>query len=259
MRTATLHNRVVQDLDVVMKAVGDILPAKMPKRYEGRTFNLSSFIRSMNVRTEPLGVFHERHDDLEMPENSVVVSGLWLPQNELPENGSSADVRLLWHVHPATKRVSMTPTQWERRRFYFWERLSHELVHRHQDGKRVRTEREPFSYRVRSTERSRKEKQAYYGNYDELEAYAHDAALEFVIWFPDMSFKSAAALASSVPVGHPVGPTWTDYLGAFDKHHPAVRAFKAKTRSWWGTLRAAPEFYERLRLPKLLCSTSFNT
>lgn len=251
MRTDALHRRVVTDLDEMMHAVGEFLPAKMPARYEGRSFNLSSFIRRMNGLTEPLGVFNERADDLEMPKHTVVVSGLWLPKAELPENGSRADVRLLWHVHPSSNRISLSKTQWDRRRFYFWQRLAHELIHRHQDAHRG-TDREARTYSVRDTQRDIKMQQAYYGNYDELEAYAHDAALEFITWLPDMSFHQACDTVCALPDSHPVGAAWTEYLSAFDRTHPAAVAFKRKTKAWWDTMRAAPSIYERLELPRLL-------
>ena len=251
MRTDALHRRVVQDLKSVSERVGDILPPKMPKRHEGRSYNLSAFLRRMNERTESLGVFHERHDDIAMPEHTLVVSGLWLPKVELPENGSRADIRLLWHVHPNTKRILMSRNVWDRRRFYFWQRLAHELVHRHQDARRE-DDSEARTYAVRTEHRDRKSQQLYYGNYDELEAYAHDAAMEFITWMPDLSFGAAVRAVDALPHSYVVVPAWTDFLSAFDETHPATAAFKRKTKAWWDTMRATPAIYEQLRLPKLI-------
>lgn len=249
MRTDALHRRVIRDCGDVMDAVGKVLPAKMPQRHEGHAINLAPFIQRLNTATEPLGIFNERKDDLEIPFGALVVSGLWLPQDELPENGSTADVRLLWHAHPTTQRIPMTQLKWNRRRFYFWLRVSHELVHRHQDARRDE-DAGTRTYRVTADERDTKELQSYYANYDELEAYAHDTALEMVTWYPCATFH--ASIVGAGQTQGAVESTWNVFLSAFEPSHPAVDAFKRKVRSWWDVMRQTPEFYSRLQLPRLV-------
>lgn len=249
MRIDALHRRVSQNIDEMMDAVGEVLPAKMPKRLEGASINLVSFIRRLNAVTEPFDIFNERSADREIPEGLVVVSGLWLPKDELPENGSSADIRLLWHTHPNTKRVQVTQMKWDRRRFYFWQRVAHELIHRHQSAHRSDAS-DPRTFRVNAEDRTLKELQAYYGNFDEIEAYAHDTAMEFCSWYPDAPFRDARVQAEQV--GGPVEPTWTTFLDAFDGTHPAALVFKRKTRSWWDAMRQAPTAYDKLCLPRLV-------
>lgn len=238
-------------MSAMMQAVGEVLPVKMPKQYHEQKLNLIPFIRRMNTYTEPYKVFNELQTDASMPIGSVVASGLWLPKKELPENGSRADVRVIWHAHPKTRRVTLTPLKWDRRRFYYWQRIGHELVHRYQEAGRP-PDAEARTYHVEAVSRNQKEQQSYYGNYDELEAYAHDAALEMMSWYGAYSFHEAQKWMENWGTAGAVVPTYNTYLAVFGSSHPAVHAFKRKCRAWWDIMQKSKDFYTSLELPRLV-------
>jgi len=237
-------------MDAMRHAVGEVLPARMPKKYHQQKLNLRPFIRRLNTVTEPFKVFNELQLDNAMPVGSVVASGLWLPKDDLPEDGSYADIRVIWHTHPKTRRVTLTPLKWDRRRFYYWQRIGHELVHRYQEASRP-PDAEARTYRVAATARKEKEQQAYYGNYDELEAYAHDAALEMMLWYSAYSFHDAQKWMENWGLAGAVVPTYNTYLAVFDPSHPAVPAFKRKCHAWWDIMQKSKDFYAKLELPRL--------
>lgn len=248
MRVSTLHRRLLSDVEVMQDAIFELFPVHMPRCYETREMNLKSFVAKLNRTTEQFNVYNEINDDYSIPVGEVTCSGLWLCEDELPENDSEADVRILWHAHPNTRRVSVTPVKWARRRYFFWELLMHELVHRHQDTDDDRVSR---TYLPQSTDRKTKEDQSYYGDVDEIEAYAHDSALEFFTWWPDLSVKQALKKASAVTGA--VMPTACFYMSAFSEvpDHPAMRHFEKKLDTWMGEIRRYGNFYETLQLPKL--------
>jgi hypothetical protein len=253
MRVDVLHKRINEDARVMYDAVATVLPPQMPPRYAKHALTLSAFIARLNRVTEPLNVFNELIPDRTTEPGTVMNTGLWLPKSELPENESYADVRVLWHTHPTTKRVSLTPVEWQRRRFYFWEMYFHELVHRHQGASRLQTDYDPKVFRVHSTNRNEKEDQTYYGHYDEIEAHAHNAALEFVTWWPHHTYRDCVRNALGF-TGRIVIPTYIFYEATFlhAPKHPALRTFKRKTKAWFNEMKRRPELYDLLELPRLV-------
>lgn len=245
MRVDTLHKKMAQDVRVVHESLAGVLPVRMPKIYETREMNVRSFLARLNKVTEPLNVFNELKEDPMEAEGTLSTSGLWNTAGELPENGSYADVRLIWHVHPKTKRVKMTPHKWNRHRFYFYQLLMHELMHRHQDDTSERV------YRARSEDRETKESQTYYGATSEIEAHAHDAALELRAWWPAVPFRTAVSYAKEVM--NPTPSTYMLYQVAFMDcpSHPAMKHFKRKLRAWYDLLDKQADFYDALQLPSL--------
>lgn len=248
MRVDTLHRRMMNDVKAMQDAVEPVLPVQMPKVYETRHMNLSSFINRLNEVTEPLGLFHERKDDPELEPDGFTTAGLWLAKSELPQNNSSADLRLLYHVHPDTSRIRWTGAMWNRRRFFWWQMFMHELVHRYQDvyheGTRV--------YVPRSDQRDTKEAQEYYGKYEEIEAHGHSCAMELMMWWPGATFREAVREAMTC-TSRMVTPTYCLYDQTFadTPNHPAYAHFKRKTRQWFDQLVKQPDIYKMLALPSL--------
>ena len=251
MRVNTLHYRVMEDVRVMYDAVSDLFPVQMPARFNTRAQNVSSFVKALNKRMEPHGVFNERKYDLEIEPGKVFTSGLYLNNAELPENGSHADIRILWHAHPATKRIQWTQALWNRRRMFFWTMFMHESIHRHQDAVRPydRTEK---TFKPWSTTRDVKEQQNYLGAYDEIETHSHDAAVELYAWWGNLSFTEAVDAAQNY-TGRMVTPTYKFFTITFDETpvHPAVKAFKKKVRDWYDIIKKYPEVYDMLKLPNL--------
>lgn len=252
MRVDTLHRRIEKDVRVIHDAVRDLLPVQLPSQYESRAMNVRAFLDKLNQSTEPLGVFNELELDKTVPVGECDMTGLWLGKDELPENDSYADLRVIWHMHPDTKRFVLTPTSWNRRRFFWWEMTLHELVHRHQDVYRT-PEQDIKVFRPRTTRRDIKEEQAYYGSYDEIEAHAHNAALEFVMWWPELSLRDAIRAAIAY-TGRVLTPTYNLYEMTYcdTPKHPAKRTFKRKVQAWYDLMKKRPDIYQMLELPKLV-------
>ena len=252
MRIHTLHRRVIRDMEMMIDDVNTILPVRMPNRWETRSLNLGAFVKRLNTVTEPFNVINEILPDPSTPAGASVVSGVWYPADLLPANDSDADVRVIWHPHPGSYRIKMTPTTWARRRYYFWERLAHEFVHRYQDLERP-DDTEARTFRVRTDdEKAANEQQTYYSDYDELEAYAHDAALEMLTWWPDLTFKQAIGKANKLDVDARVWSSYHNYLSSFEVGHPARPHFRRKAKQWYHAMQQTPDFYAKLELPKLV-------
>lgn len=251
MRVDILHQHIRRDVAMMQAAVANVLPDAFPDHYTTKRMNVRSFVRRLNAITEPFRIFNELERDVTTRPGTMQTTGLWLGKDELPENGSSADVRVIWHIHPSTRLLTVTPTDWQRYRFYFWQMVMHELVHRAQDVYR-QPDIDIKNFRPVATSRELKEQQKYYGNYDEIEAHSHDAAAEFLIWWSDLSYRDAVNAALDY-TGRTVIPTYNFYASSFDgTAHPAMRTFRRKCRAWYQELKKHPDFFATLNLPKLI-------
>lgn len=246
MRIDTLHRRMSRDVCALHDAVREILPVRMPRQYETRNMNLTPFIARLNALTEPFGVFNEIILDREIQAGMIANTGLWNPEEVLPENGSNADVRVFWHINPKTHRSHMSQTRWDKRRYYFWEIVMHETIHRHQNA--LRESGESRVYRAQTDKRELREEQNYLGDYDEVEAYAHDAALELRHWYGPLSYGQAIKVTAEDSRS-----TFLTYVGTYldTPKHPALVAFKSKMRAWFDYMGKQTDFYNMLALPRL--------
>ena len=252
MRIHNLHRRVIRDMDMMLGPVNVLLPEKMPACYTTRKMNLGAFVKRLNTITGQFNVVNEVQDDITIPKGSSAVSGAWFPEDLLPENGSDADIRITWHPHPGNRRIKITPTIWARRRYYFWERVAHELVHRYQDIDRPEdSSARTFKVRTAEDDKAAEQKQ-YYGDYDELEAYAHDAALEMITWWPDKSLRESVKLASRLDTEAVVWSTYHNYMTTFEIGHPARAHFRRKVKQWHHAMTQTQDFYTKLALPRLV-------
>lgn len=222
----------------------------MPGRYETQKMYLKPFVTRLNKATEPLGIFNELKTDHEVEPGFVCTSGLWVSKHELPENDSRADIRVLWHHNPKERKIQMTPALWNRRRYFFWQNVMHEQLHRYQDQLRPGNAKKFVS---RSTARDTKESQVYYGSYDEIETHSHAAAVELMVWWPDLSYRDAIMAAHSYS-GRMVDPTYNLFTAAFvdAPNHPALKSFKWKLKTWYAYVTTHREIYDLLVLPKLV-------
>lgn len=250
MRVAALHRKVIDDVRRLQDALRDVYPAQMPEKYAHRAMNLKRFVTRLNAATEPFNIFNEIELDKSEEPGSLRQSGLWLGQSELPENDSFCDIRVLWHMNPKTKQVKWTHAEWTRRYWFFWTMVMHELVHRAQD---VYRKKDILVYHPRSTKRAQKKEREYYGNFDEIEAYAHDAAVEFTVWWPTLSMRDAVTEACQYSGRH-FTPTYCFYVNIFadTPKHPALRQFKRKVKAWYDLIKNNTEFYKAMALPNLV-------
>lgn len=251
MQLATIHRRVMMDTRVLQEALEEVFPVKMPKHYQGKMFNLSSFLSHVNRVTEEYGILNVitvEADDKQIPPNTVLLTGTWLPEDLLPHMGSTADIRLEWHVSPRHRRQRWTQKEWAKRRFYFWSYLMHEMIHRHQD---VYRNNGSFArvYRPWADRKDVQDEQKYLGDYDEIEAHAHDAALEMRTWFPDLGYRDALQQIKAMALPSPFTSTYSGYMRAFQHapRHPVLPVFHRKIRKWWQLMGEQDEFYQALR------------
>lgn len=252
MRVDALHQKICRDVQEVYPVVSAIFPATMPAAYQHKPISIRNFVKKLNTVTEDFGLFNEIKEDKTLDRDQIFMTGLWLAKEELPENGSRADIRIIWHLHPDTKRFEFNQPSWNRRRYYFWQMFFHELIHRYQDTYRA-PERDIRVYRPRTTMRDTKEEQEYYGNYDEIEAHSHNAAMEFFLWWGHLSLRDAIYEAQSY-TGRMVTPTYNTYHETFcdTPNHPAMKHFKRKLRVWYAVVKKNPDWYLSLGLPNLV-------
>ena len=252
MRIHNLHKRVTRDMDMMLDGVNTVLPPKMPARYETCQMNLGAFVKRLNTVTETFNVVNEIADDASIPVGQSATSGAWYPEDLLPEQDSDADIRVVWHPNPSSHRIKITPTVWARRRYYFWERVAHELVHRYQDLDRD-SDSSSRRFKVRTSDIEQADEQkTYFSDYDELEAYAHDAALEMMTWWPGTTLKQAIGLANQIDPAAKVWATYSNYLTTFEVGHPARTHFRRKVKQWYHAMTQTTDFYTRLALPRLV-------
>jgi hypothetical protein len=251
MHVQSLHRKVIRDMDMMLDPVNRVFPTEMPRCYTSRDMNLGPFIRRLNKVTKRFHVWNEIADDVTMPKGMSATSGLWYPEDSLPENGSEADVRVIWHIHPDSRRVGVTPAIWARRRYYFWSRIAHEFVHRYQDlGRDEHTMTRTFKVRTAKDDKALEQKQ-YYSDYDELEAYAHDSALEMITWYPGCPLKECLTRVRQIPSDALVEATYNCYMNTFEMGHPARTHFRRKVKQWFTAMEQTSDFYEKLSLPKI--------
>jgi hypothetical protein len=254
MRLDALHRKICDDVRVIHAATASIWPPEVPARYNNKMVSIKTFVKRLNAATDGLGVFCEVQEDREVSPGLIFNSALWLGKENLPENGSNADIRILYHINPKTKRVQMTQPEWNRRRYYFWQNVLHELIHRYQDTYRT-PDRDIRVYRPQTDKRNLKEDQEYFGNYDEIETWSHACAVEFFVWWGHLSIRDATREAMQYS-GRLVTPTYNQYREAFadTPSHPAMRQFTRKVRSWYDIIQKNPEIYATLSLPNLVTS-----
>lgn len=254
MQLAVLHRKIAEDTRAVHAVVSKIFPVQIPAQYDGQPVSIQRFITRLNRVTEPLDLFNEIKEDKEVSPGQIFNTALWIADHELPENDSRAAIRVLWHLHPTTRRVVLTQTEWNRRRYYFWQMVMHELIHRHQETKRTAVD--PRVYRPTSTQRDIKKEQEYYGNCDEIETHSHAAAVELLSWWGHLGYREAVHEALTYS-GRVVSPTFQTYMTSFGDtpNHPALKHFKRKVRAWYKVVLADWEIYEILALPNLVGKT----
>jgi hypothetical protein len=247
MRIEPLHRRIVMDARVLHERIHDIFPAELPAAYRDRAINIGAFIKRLNALTRPLNIYNEISDDRTARQTSISFSGEWLPECMLPANNESADIRIYWILHPRGHRQKFTAQDWQYAHFVFWTVVMHELAHRHQDVYRGET-RTARVYRPHSSDASIQKDQLYLGDFDEIEAHAHDIAVEALHYYPELSL-SAALTEMREPVEVPA-TTYPIYLKTFKNsaQHPALAVLHRKIRHWYTVMKRNLDFYRTLEL-----------
>ena len=253
MHLKTLHNKIINDALEMHSAIKKVLPRNLPKRYTGNFLYFSSFIDRLNAVTVPLKVCNQiiKDEDGLLKPNELQMTAEWKPKSETTINRRSPDIYIQWHINSSTRRFPITKAGWKRRRFYFWAYLMHELAHRHQDTSR------PVSIGSKqfapiTDDKELWERQMYLGDFDEIEAYAHDVALEMIIWFPKMTYREAFKKMKMINRGL-VRSTYPIFADAFEETptHPAMLVLRKKIRAWYRLMNEQRDAYRILDLEPL--------
>lgn len=146
---------------------------------------------------------------------------------------TQASIRVLIYVHPSMTRFPSTnEDSWNYFRFLFLGALSHELVHRGQYA----MGRHATNGRVFRTHpglpTSQKAEQEYFGDIDEVEAYARDCVEEWHYLYPT-DRMTLVKLTRDFRINRSFIATQY-YHAAFDgdENHPAVKLFFKKAMIW---------------------------
>ncbi len=253
MRVDILHKCLIRDVTKLQQALKDVLPPVLPTKYQHRSINLRSFLKQLNAQTEPLGVHSRTTYDKDVERGSMQHSAFWYPKELLPHAGSHCDIHIRWHIHKWS-RIRWTPEEWQRRRYFFWQFLMHELIHRYQGqwrAKYVGAKSDSLHFAPAAPEHKNRDEQIYLGDFDEVETFAFMAALEFHTWW-QFPTKSEYVHAAYDCIDEHVTPTYQYYTSAFDQNAPVVRRFRRKVWMWHQLMTAEPTIQKLLHLPKLV-------
>jgi hypothetical protein len=258
MRVDFLHRRVLSDVCAVKHDVSRILPDIMPAHYASQSANIGALVKRLNAVTVAHGIRNEV-TVVERPENYVPgrlrFCGEWSPEELRPAHRRREDITIHWLVHPSTRRVTFTPLKWAYYIFMYWLYVMHELVHRHQNITRS-TDASCRIYRPAAKESENRmlhDEQLYLGEYDEIEAHAHDIALELLALCPDLSFRDAMMKirrSSHQSLTEQGMTTYPIYRQAFSgvRKHPVMPALHRKIKLWYRQLKQQRHAYDAMGL-----------
>jgi len=153
------------------------------------------------------------------------------------------------------RSVTFTPLKWAYYIFMYWLYVMHELVHRHQNITRS-TDASCRIYRPAAKESENRmlhDEQLYLGEYDEIEAHAHDIALELLALCPDLSFRDAMMKirrSSHQSLTEQGMTTYPIYRQAFSgvRKHPVMPALHRKIKLWYRQLKQQRHAYDAMGL-----------
>lgn len=256
MRVDFLHRRVLTDVRALHHDLGRVMPDVMPERYATRATNIGAFVKRINTVTAPHGIWNEV-TVVERPEiyapGRLRFCGEWHPKELREQARQRQDITIHWLIHPSTRRVTFTRDKWAFWVFTYWVYIMHELIHRHQFTQRP-DDASCRVYRPAAKESENTvlhEEQLYLGEYDEIEAHAHDIAFELLALYPDLPFRDAMRQMRhtdyrSASVGGLV--TYPVYRQAFSgvRNHPVMPVLHRKIRLWYRQLKQYRDVYEDL-------------
>ncbi len=254
MHVTALHTRLARDIKQLHEVIDVLLPIHLPKQYENRSVNILSFLKRLNAMTELYGIHNRIKHDKDVHKGRLCFSAWWYPKSILPVANSNANIHIRWHTNPCGHRISWSKSEWNRRRFFFWQYVMHELLHRYQNELRYKycgRKSEALKFAPMASDSEQREMQEYLGDYDEIETYAFMTALEIYYWWPKYNVTEACDLALQYS-GTAITPTYMFFMVSFDKTSPVVKIFKRKIRAWYDVMRKNPDFYDRLQLPQLI-------
>ena len=252
MQLLTLHKKITDDALSMRKAVESVLTPMSQQRYRGQSMYLTPFLSRLNEVTTPFKVNNELVEDTTVDSTNLQLTAQWWPTRLKTRPRRRIDIHIEWHVHPQGRSCGVHTSDWQSRHFYFWSYLMHELAHRHQNNHRSE---DVLSQKFIPTEGIGHDLwalQMYLGDFDEVEAYAHDVALEMVVWFPTLGYR--AAFAQMKKFQHElINASYPLFATAFDKtpKHPAMLLLRKKIQGWYRIMDTQRDIYQALQLGPL--------
>jgi hypothetical protein len=261
MRVDFLHRRVLSDVQALHRDISHIMPHMLPERHAQRATNIGAFVKRLNAITQLHGI---RNLITDIRHNETPIVGRlrfcadWSPEELRPKTRQNEDITIHWLIHPNMRRVSFTQDTWTSMIFMYWGYVMHELVHRYQNINRD-TENTCRVYRPAAKESDDyrlHEEQLYLGEYDEIEAHAHDIAFEMLALYPHLSFRDAMREIRHTNYASTVVAslvTYPIYREAFKnaRNHPVMPALHRKIRTWYREIKQYHDVYDELTMFQL--------
>jgi hypothetical protein len=206
-----------------------------PKRW----YNVGNLQKRLNAGLKSYAIRIVVEDDSNVNVNDPVhfcLMGGWCFENRI-------DIHI--GVDPTTRRIWFDDNRLRQFTNRMLRSVTHELVHRFQMEHRADGWDHTMVYASDSNvSRIKQKDQEYFGNYNEIEAYAHDIVQEFWHRWPGASNLSPYRLHSLVKrqfiandenLGYHSRSLWF-YHNAFhgDINHPAIVTLLRKVHSWAG-------------------------
>lgn len=205
----------------------------------GGALNVQSFLTRMNraLKGTRITVARELTDKFGLPEDT---QGRYYPAMggfcfEPAFFKNEARIKLILCIHPGTNRMPLNVDALEFFRYRFLKCLSHELVHRAQfkNGRKLHNALIFRPHALPNLPKAVLQEQAYLGDMDEVEAYAHDCVEEWYYLNPDVRLTMRAIKKEFRNKGGRI-PSVQYYFDGFfgDERHPSVQRFFRKVKKW---------------------------
>lgn len=193
MQVAVLAKKLNADLDVMMPLVHDAIKHLRP--HSSKQYNVSTVVKRLETALIPFGIRVIRSTDAgcdPLDDTYFTVMG-----GECRFHTGWTIPRITIDIahHPDTARWTMTDRRVVQLTHCIGRILGHELIHRYQIIRRGNTHGDEWSHHVRvftpiAGDRKSQADQEYHGDYDEIEAYAHDIVQEFRQRYPGAATMS---------------------------------------------------------------------
>lgn len=252
MQLLTLHKKITGDALSMRKGVESVLTPMSQQRYRGPSMYIAPFLSRLNEVTIPFKVNNELIEDIGVEPAGLELTAQWSPTRLKTRPRRRVDIHIEWHVHPRGRSCGVQTEDWQRRHFYFWSYLMHELAHRHQNNHRSEDVHAQRFIPTAADDEDLWDLQMYLGDFDEVEAYAHDIALEMVVWFPTLGYQAAFAQVKKFR-HNLIDGSYPIFAVAFDKtpKHPAMVLLRKKIQGWYRIMDTQRDIYQALQLGPL--------
>jgi hypothetical protein len=242
MQLARLAPKLFADLDALKPVVHDALSHLRPS--STKRYNIKSIESRLRVALKP---FNIRFMSSPEPDCRISDDTWFVMMGGTCEFHWPPTIKIDMGYHPSSSRWPLSATRIRQLHCCLWRILSHELIHRHQFLHRVHADTDVVAAsRVFATTADEKPlitDQKYHGEYDEIEAYAHDVVQEFYQRWPGAVNMSPYRLRSLVQQQFMLADDrelktrfrslWF-YRSVFygDATHPAVKTLFNKVYGW---------------------------